>query len=266
MSDDDQDNDAQPAAAAPVDPVRQLLTVADAIADFALTHYAGPRDLTPAQAGGFFLERRRALELVAEAGQIVVEHDYGPRAPLGDVEQRVGALTEVCERILNWAARCRGLAPPELPKHQELPEYPPWDERTMHAEGERITIWRDLAAARERLERLRPLATGAPKGAERPPDLQPPLPPARHSCDFSHVHWYGANYYFTAAQAAVVAILWREWKKGTPDVRHETLLEETGATTKRFADLFKGSPAWGEFLIAGGAKGTARLAEPKKMF
>jgi hypothetical protein len=109
-----------------------------------------------------------------------------------------------------------------------------------------------LKEARERLERLRAAAVA--------PDH--PLLPARHSCDFSFIHWYGTDYHFTAAQAAIVAILWREWTKGTPDVRHETLLEETGAAAKRFADLFKGSPAWGTLIVCRGHKGTARLNDP----
>src|SRR5262249_6064567 len=44
-------------------------------------------------------------------------------------------------------------------------------------------------------------------------DDSPPSP-ARHSIDFRSVHWYGDNYDFTEAQAAVVAVLWKDWKTG----------------------------------------------------
>jgi hypothetical protein len=234
----------------------------DAIAEWALEMYAdGLPTFTTAQGCGVFVWRRHALQSLERAAGAVVLHDFGPRAGIGDVERRVQGLIDVCERIISWATRNRGRQPPPWEPANEDEKYDPTSaplppDKVMKAEGERIALWRELAKSQAALKLLPALRPA--------PQIDDDLPAARHSCDFSMVHWYGTDYHFTSAQAAIVAILWQEWLHGTPDVRHETLLEETGSTAKRFADVFKGNPAWGTLIVQGGAKGTARLGEPGK--
>jgi hypothetical protein len=87
-----------------------------------------------------------------------------------------------------------------------------------------------------------------------------------HGPDFRQVRWFGVDYHFTAAQAAVVKQLWDARKNGTPEVGQETLLSNASLETKRLADLFKakGIPheAWGTMIVDGRTKGTYRLQEP----
>jgi hypothetical protein len=91
-----------------------------------------------------------------------------------------------------------------------------------------------------------------------------PLPPARHSVDFRHVHWYGNDCYFTPTQAACVRVLWEEWDRGTPEVGQDTILEHPGveAESKRLSDVFKGSPAWLTLIVQGHTAGAYRLVDP----
>jgi hypothetical protein len=93
------------------------------------------------------------------------------------------------------------------------------------------------------------------------------LPPARHSPDFRSVHWFGTDYAFTAAQAAVVAVLWQAWENGTPDVGHRYLLDTAKLNNDRLLDVFKekgrNHPAWGSMIRSGvGSRGSARLYPP----
>lgn len=93
-------------------------------------------------------------------------------------------------------------------------------------------------------------------------------PAARHSQDFSSVHWFGTDYTFTAMQADAVSEWWAAWKHGTPDVRDTTILTEVGAKSKKKASLhniLSGHPAWGTMIIAGATKGTHRLQQPEKI-
>lgn len=83
----------------------------------------------------------------------------------------------------------------------------------------------------------------------------------RHSEDFCSVNWYGTHHVFTAAQSAVVRVLWRAWEMGVPDVRQETLLVAAQSEAERVADVFKRHTAWGT-MIQSAAKGTFRLAPP----
>jgi hypothetical protein len=86
------------------------------------------------------------------------------------------------------------------------------------------------------------------------------LEPVQHSRDFSAVVWYGERYSFTPAQAKAVRVLWRAWRNGTLDVRHETVLQAIGCETKRLAHLFNNHPAWNTLIVNGEVKGTFRLS------
>ena len=86
-------------------------------------------------------------------------------------------------------------------------------------------------------------------------------PGPRHSSDFRSVNWYGQRYTFSAGQAAVVRLLWEAWQNDTPEVGQETLLDGAGSEGSKIADLFRDHPAWGQFVVPGGSRGTYRLAE-----
>jgi hypothetical protein len=250
---------------ATADPVQRLLATSNSIAAWAMETYAdGLPTLTTAQRCGVFVWRRHALQALERAAGAVVLHDFGPRVGIGDVECRVQGLVDVCERMISWAIRYRGQQPPPWEPASEEEKYDPASAplppgKVMQAEGEHVALWRELAKAQAALKLL--LALKLTSDVDDQPKRQDPCD---HSRDFSTVLWFGTTYHFTGAQAAIVAILWHEWEKETPDVRHETLLEETGSTAKRFADVFKGNPAWGTLIVQGGTKGTARLGEPKK--
>jgi hypothetical protein len=85
----------------------------------------------------------------------------------------------------------------------------------------------------------------------------------RHSPDFRCVSWFdGAQYHFSAMQAAVVEILWRAWENRTPVVSQAHLLTEVDSRCNRLLDLFRRGPgrrAWGTLIIRGPAKGTFQL-------
>jgi hypothetical protein len=78
------------------------------------------------------------------------------------------------------------------------------------------------------------------------------------------VVWYGADYTFTATQAAAVSQLWQAWQNGTPDVGDQTILESIGSQARRLLDLFRDGnemhPAWGTMIVDGGTKGAHRLS------
>lgn len=124
-----------------------------------------------------------------------------------------------------------------------------------------------MSARPDRLSRLARLL--AARCAASRPELLPlaerlarHLSPCRHSPDFSSVHWHGHDYTFSKGQAAIVVLLWKAWKHGTPEMKHESLLERSGSDCERLAPIFQGNPAWGEMIVAGGSKGTVRLANP----
>jgi len=100
-------------------------------------------------------------------------------------------------------------------------------------------------------------AAGETKAAE---------PTAAHSTDFRSVRWCGELYSFTASQAAVVRVLYANWKVGTPDVGDETLLAavDPEAPPARLFTLFRSHPAWGTMIVQGGSKGTHRIADRRK--
>jgi hypothetical protein len=93
-------------------------------------------------------------------------------------------------------------------------------------------------------------------------------PGARSVC------WCGKTYPFTGRQAACFQILWKAWQNGTPDVAELDILtsrgedgedEDPAGQRPRLSDVFnKGDhPAWKTLIVAGGTKGTFRLAEEK---
>jgi hypothetical protein len=69
----------------------------------------------------------------------------------------------------------------------------------------------------------------------------------KHPADFRSVVQQ-IEYSFTPAQALCIKILWEEWKKGTPDVSGERLLEEIASEGTRFIDLIKNHPAWNKLI------------------
>jgi hypothetical protein len=85
---------------------------------------------------------------------------------------------------------------------------------------------------------------------------------ARHSMDFRAVHWFGADYTFTATQAAAVRILWKAWEDGVPAVGQSAILEDAGSEQGRLRDVFRHSPAWGSMIVSD-TKGAYRLAQPE---
>lgn len=91
---------------------------------------------------------------------------------------------------------------------------------------------------------------------------------ARHSSDFRSVRWYGVDYCFTEAQAAIVAALWKAWENGTPELGARYLLGIAKLESDRLPDVFKEKgqyhPAWGTMIQTNvGSKGAARLCPPK---
>jgi hypothetical protein len=125
-----------------------------------------------------------------------------------------------------------------------------------------------IAQVRKEIEAVRALNHQAQAPAPATAADGCPLPPARHSADFRSIHWFGTDYVFTVAQAAVVALLWQEWENGTPVVGHRYLLDGAKLSNDRLADVFKEKgryhPAWGSLIQSGvGSKGSARLCPPK---
>jgi hypothetical protein len=83
------------------------------------------------------------------------------------------------------------------------------------------------------------------------------------SIDFRSVRWFGEIYSFTANQAPVVKLLYEHWLAGTPDVGDDTLLSavDPESPPARVRVLFRDHPAWEVMIVAGGTRGTHRLAD-----
>lgn len=101
-------------------------------------------------------------------------------------------------------------------------------------------------------------------GRDQPVDIER----ARHSSDFRSVHWFGEDYTFTAEQAAIVKMLWKNWENGTPDIGQLTLLEAVGSamaenSQPRLSKLFQNHPAYGPMIVPGATKGSFRLQSPQ---
>ena len=98
-----------------------------------------------------------------------------------------------------------------------------------------------------------------------------PLPPARHSPDFSSVHWFGTDYEFNHMQAQAVSELWHAWERGTPGLHYKTILTEIKSDSARLVYLFRDPrgpngyhPAGGTLIVhVEGKKGVYRLREPE---
>jgi hypothetical protein len=95
---------------------------------------------------------------------------------------------------------------------------------------------------------------------------RPTLEDVAHSDDFRSLRWFGTEYSFTANQSRVVAMLYENWERGTPDVGIETLLSgiDHEAPPDRLDAVFRESNAWNEIIVIGSTKGTRRLVEPEK--
>jgi len=99
----------------------------------------------------------------------------------------------------------------------------------------------------------------------------PPLPPARHSHDFTSVHWWGADYTFNHMQSMVVSELWHAWERGTNALHYRTILTEIKSDSERLEYLFRDPkssngyhPAWGTMIVrVEGKKGLYRLQVPE---
>jgi hypothetical protein len=75
------------------------------------------------------------------------------------------------------------------------------------------------------------------------------LPAVRFSDDYRTAYWFGETIPLTETQARAVQHLWEAYKKGTPDVAHDTLLTACGSDGVKISDVFKGSLAWGRLII-----------------
>jgi len=128
-----------------------------------------------------------------------------------------------------------------------------------------LNPFRAAALIVERLEenrRAKSEQVGEENGKYVPNQAVQGLP--RHSSDFRSVTWIDGNdYEFTPTQAACVAVLWRNWEKGTPVLSGIEILDQAGSSGDRLDNVFsKGRhPAW-QTMIVKANKGSYRLAPP----
>src|SRR5262249_42282816 len=106
-------------------------------------------------------------------------------------------------------------------------------------------------------------AAGVPTGRRSSPASRPAFRRLRS------VHWFGTDYRFTEAQAAIVAALWQAWEDGTPDLGDRLLLQRARVNADRLPDVFKEKgkyhPAWGTMIQSKvGSKSSARLCLPER--
>lgn len=73
--------------------------------------------------------------------------------------------------------------------------------------------------------------------------------------------WGQELYEFSPTQAAVMKLLYRDWKNGCPSIAQHTLLDAVGSNAKQLRDLFRNHPSF-NVLVIKGASGTWRLAPP----
>ena len=59
----------------------------------------------------------------------------------------------------------------------------------------------------------------------------------------------------------MIALLWRAWLRGVPEVGDRELLDASATEAARLVDVFRESEAWGKMIVPG-RKGTHRLAGP----
>ena len=105
------------------------------------------------------------------------------------------------------------------------------------------------------------------------PAMEPRVPArpdpnaAVHSDDFTDVWWYGEHHKFTKAQAACIEVLWRNWERGTPEIRGDHILEAVDASSdqtlpKVFRIRGKQHAAWGKMIVAAKTLKGAYLLQP----
>lgn len=99
---------------------------------------------------------------------------------------------------------------------------------------------------------------GTPSGVDK--ERKPESP--RHSPDFRSVDWFGTKYEFTGSQAAVVEILWKAWKNGTPSVGDHYILQKISSECKYLKDLFRRNPAYMNMIRPSKTRGSHRLVKP----
>ena len=73
------------------------------------------------------------------------------------------------------------------------------------------------------------------------------------------VEFNGQRYTLTDSQAAVVGVLDKNAKRGTPEVSQHTILAEIESDAERLRDLFRESPLWGMLIIQGERRGHYKL-------
>jgi hypothetical protein len=81
-----------------------------------------------------------------------------------------------------------------------------------------------------------------------------------HSEDYRTVSVHGETYTLTSEQAAMIQILHKAHKNGTPDISIAHILEELNKKNSRWQDTFKSNPTAKRALVrSGNRKGTLRL-------
>ena len=84
------------------------------------------------------------------------------------------------------------------------------------------------------------------------------------SDDFRSARFGTETFTFSATQAAVVQVLWRNWNNGTPAVGGDYLAVECEFEC-RVVDLFKRSGAWKKLIVpVPASRGAVRLGLPDK--
>jgi hypothetical protein len=122
--------------------------------------------------------RGLALRRVERAARAVETHDFGPRAPLADVQQRVRRVERAVGNIQIWALQFRGRQPPpwEWPPDTASPEevweamarLPDCRSPEARPENEREELWKELEEARAELLLLRSLKPAGEVNWSRP--------------------------------------------------------------------------------------------------
>jgi hypothetical protein len=185
------------------DQIRNLLDLADATAAWALALYAnGPRDLTTKQGAEVFLTRRQVIVRLEETSMATERHDFGPRAPLWDVQSRTQRLRRVVKNIVTWAIDNRGRQPPAWTEADEAAaeegRLPDWSADMMRAENQRISLWRELQSTKYDMAMLGMLV---PQPATGSVTVDGPAPPC-------WLWWQGKRHKLSPLQWQLLRQLW----------------------------------------------------------
>jgi 7-cyano-7-deazaguanine synthase in queuosine biosynthesis len=81
----------------------------------------------------------------------------------------------------------------------------------------------------------------------------------RHSDDYRTVVVRGQSFKLNERQAGIVRILDEGLRAGIPEMSNRTLLQQVGASSTRFHDVFKNLPNWRELIAPGSKIGFSRL-------